>query len=727
MVNRDDKPVIAPVVSAEAGRPDSTADIAATDLFDTNQIDIKDIETKLADAERAEQNFRRRGREIVQIYRNDVGTTIGGRSPRSNGKTSFNILYSNTEVMLPAIYQKPPQPVVRSRFTGGNMPVPPPPMPMGMSSAAGGPQPPMVPPGSPPAPGGGPIMMPPPGLPQPAPGRPPQKDVETAASIMEKALEIVLDDEDSHAAVKTAIKDVLLPGRGVCRVRWKPQIESRPVEDPVMGGQLNLPGMPGTPQSKEVKVWEEVGDEYVYWEDLLVDPVRQANDMGWIAFRHLFPEDQLVAEFEGNPKFDALVAAGKISQLLQWTEESAAKSPPSGGGYKKTAETLGGAIKKAMVWEFWDRVNRRIIWFIREGGGLVLRVDPDSLGLQGFFPIPAPLLAVTTSDSRIPKTFYDLYAALAEDLDETSKRISQLTTQIKVRGGYNSASNEIADILKADDGKMIAIDGVDMLNGGLNAHIWLVPIDAWMNALTQLYLAREQQKMAIYEVMGISDIMRGSTKASETATAQRIKGSMGTVRLSDLRDAAANFARDLMRLKAEIIAKNFDAATLERMTGEEVTPEVEAILRSDFQRTCAIDVETDSTVSVDEQAEQQAMAMTMAAIQGVMQGIQGMLMTGILPPQQVVLLGLEMLRMVLHPIRYSRGVVELLDDFQEQLMMQMQMGPVAPPPVGAGAANAAGAAPPEKPGQGTPGAPPNAPAPTGPPPNSGWVPPPPLQ
>jgi hypothetical protein len=51
-----------------------------------------------------------------------------------------------------------------------------------------------------------------------------------------------------------------------------------------------------------------------------------------------------------------------------------------------------------------------------------------------------------------------------------------------------------------------------------------------------------------------------------------------------------------MRLKAEIICKNFDAETLSAMTGEEVTPEVMAILRSDFQRTCSIDIEADSTV-----------------------------------------------------------------------------------------------------------------------------------
>lgn len=653
----------------------------------------------LDDAERAEQDWRKRARDIIGIYRNE---TRNQRATRwMPGPITFNILYANTEVMLPAIYQKPPQPVVRSRFTKVAEPMMPPPPPMGMPGMPpmgppaippmpGIPMPPSgissdvpagMPPGLPPMPGGPSLPpAPPPQLgPQPAPGRPAQKDIETAASVMEKALEIVVDDEHSHEAVKMAIKDVLLPGRGLCRVRWKPQMESRPV----MAGDgitpLPSPMEGGSPPMEEVKVWEQVDDEYVYWEDFLCDPVRAVSDMNWIAFRHLFTKKDLEREFAGSPEYDRLVADGKLGEIFRWTDEMAAKSPAGGGQSMASANKLGGHIRKAMLWEIWDRNERQVIWLCRDAAGIVFRVDPDVLQLEGFYPIPAPLLAVTTTDSRIPRPYYDLYAKLAADLDETSARISNLTKQIKVRGAYNAASRDIADILTADDQKMIPVEGVDMITGGLSAHIWIVPIVDFMNALDKLFIAREQTKQAIYEVMGISDIMRGSTKASETATAQRIKGSMGMGRLEDAKQQASNFARDLLRLKAEIIATNFDAETLSKMTGEDVTPEVLAILRSDFLRTCSIDIEADSTISLDEQAEQQGMAMVMQSIQMVMQGVQGMLSTQMLPPQQVIQLGLEMLKMALHPVRYSRGVVELINDFQEQLMAAAMMPPPPPP------------------------------------------------
>ena len=88
----------------------------------------------LDDAERAESEWRRRGRIITQIYRNDVAKST---KKDAKGRITFNILYANTEVMLPAIYSQPPEPIVRSRWAAPEPP--PPPMPMPMMLAGGSP------------------------------------------------------------------------------------------------------------------------------------------------------------------------------------------------------------------------------------------------------------------------------------------------------------------------------------------------------------------------------------------------------------------------------------------------------------------------------------------------------------------------------------------------------------------------------------------------------------
>jgi len=382
-----------------------------------------------------------------------------------------------------------------------------------------------------------------------------------------------------------------------------------------------------------------------------------------------------------------------------------------------------------MVWEIWNRSTREVLWIIREGGGCALRVDPDTLGLQGFYPIPKPICAVVTTDTMIPKAFYDLYAHLAADLDDTSRRISDLTAKIKVRGGYNAANKDIANLLTADDGKLLPVDGVDLMSGGLQNHIWLVPILEWVNALKELYMSRDQQKNAIYEIIGIADIIRGATNPYETATAQRMKGTVGAGRMTGVKASVANFVRDLMRLKADIIARNFDAETLTQMTGEEVTPPVMEILRSDFMRFCTIDIETDSTVETDEATEKEANAQIMQVIGGTMQAAGGLLQTQLLPPPMIINMTLEMIKMLLHPVRHSRGVIDMINGYQEMLGAYMQMDPTGalmrppPPPPGPGGPPGAGP-PPPGPSRGQNGkGPPGPPQTQAPPPGMGGPPP----
>jgi hypothetical protein len=57
----------------------------------------------------------------------------------------------------------------------------------------------------------------------------------------------------------------------------------------------------------------------------------------------------------------------------------------------------------------------------------------------------------------------------------------------------------------------------------------------------------------------------------------------------------------LFRIKAELIAENYEPEILQRITGMEVTDEMLEIMRNDKLRNYQIDVETDSTVFADEE------------------------------------------------------------------------------------------------------------------------------
>jgi hypothetical protein len=228
-----------------------------------------------------------------------------------------------------------------------------------------------------------------------------------------------------------------------------------------------------------------------------------------------------------------------------------------------------------------------------------------------------------------------------------------------------------------------------MQSGGLDNAIWMWPIEKIAGILGQLYLQREQIKTTIYEITGIADIMRGSSAAMETLGAQQLKVQFGTMRMDDSRRDIQRYARDLIRIAAEIISEQFTPESLQLMTDiklpsmqekqqaqmmlqgqqtamqgppmemqgqqmgmpgqppqqppPEVPPEVlemlkkptweECIqlLRDDKQRSFRVDIETDSTISGNYAADQQAITQLLQGVSAFIADAGPAVASGYLP------------------------------------------------------------------------------------------------
>ena len=150
--------------------------------------------------------------------------------------------------------------------------------------------------------------------------------------------------------------------------------------------------------------------------------------------------------------------------------------------------------------------------------------------------------------------------------------------------------------------------------GGLQGAIQFLPLNDVVQSLQSLYAARESCKQIIYETTGISDILRGASVASETATAQQIKSQFASIRLNDMKDDVARFARDLLRMKAEIICSKYQPEIILEVSGIANTPDGQnpeliaqaiALLKNEPMRNFQIDIQTDTLVELDEQGEKQ--------------------------------------------------------------------------------------------------------------------------
>ncbi len=484
-------------------------------------------EVALGLAKKDQQKFIDKGKKIVKRYRDERGET-------STGEKKYNILWSNVRTMFPAVYAKKPKAEVERRNKDKD-----------------------------------PIAR-------------------CASQILERALQYEIDHYgDYDAALKGAVLDRLLPGRGVAWVRFE---GGNQITDDAQPEEGAVPAAPPAPV--DPKDYECTPTDYVYWEDFRHSPARTWEEVTWVA-RLVY-----MGKGEGEKRF-----GDKFKNVPLVHEPT--------GIDKDTVPDGGDSLKKAKVWEIWDKSSKTVLWRA-EGLSDDLDSKPDPLGLDGFFPCPKPLMATVTTDTLIPIADYLEYQDQAIELDELTTRIGMLVKAVKVVGVYDQSQTGIQRMLNEGvDNTLIPVDTWAMFaeRGGIKGSVEFMPIDMVVKALNELYIAREATKQVIYEVTGLSDIIRGSSDAAETATAQQIKSQFGSLRLKESQQEVARFATDLLRMKSQIMADLYRPETLLAMSGIEATEDAQyaqdavALLKNETMRNFRIDIATDSMVEMDEQAE----------------------------------------------------------------------------------------------------------------------------
>lgn len=460
---------------------------------------------EIAAARKREKEFRKEGERILDIY-----------TGKKKVETPFNILYSNTETVLPSVYSATPRPVVQRRFKDDD--------PLGKMAASAG------------------------------------------QRVLEFLLDTNVDGYDTFdAAMKSAVLDGLLPGRGVSAVKYDAEVVDVPYdkkegEQPAEGEQPPAEGgqQPEEQPSTPVKNWESVCPDAVSWDRFLHGYARKWSKVPWIAYEMHLDEDE--AEKAGIPE--------DVIRKIQFTEGEDAESEE---GEKNTEEDNIGERKTALFYQIWDKVGGRKVRYVSpQYKDNFCLVEDDPLELTGFFNCPKPIQFLEKSNELLPIALYALYENQAAELNSISLRIKKITASIKAKGLYDSElGDDLKNLMESDEGDMVPAEKGSSLAAekGMQNAVWFWPVEKLIVVLRELYAAREQCKLVIYEIMGLADIMRGSSNASETLGAQKIKTQWGSLRLKRLQKEVQRYSRDLLRMMLEISAKKFSQRTWAQMTG----------------------------------------------------------------------------------------------------------------------------------------------------------------
>lgn len=581
------------------------------------------LEIKLAS--RREEEWRKKGERVMKRYRQ-----------AEVRKHSFNILWSNTETLRPAIYNSLPKPDVRRRFKDED--------PIGKA----------------------------------------------VSEVLARSLEYTLDTTDFDCQIKECVLDMLLPGRGVARVRYIPSfkqvgVDSLTHEEEAEQHPEDAPeALEGDDEELD---WEQTTIEHVQWDDFRMGTGKEWAEVCWVAFRHRMTRDELEDQF-GEVGKDVPLDASADDDVEREKDEAVKE-----------------AFKTAEVWEIWDKDEKKVFFIASAYKDAPLKSLDDPLGLQQFFPCPKPLYAFEDGSNTVPVPLFEMYKEQADELDTVTKRINILIKGLKMRGIYDSTLSELSELMRGEDNDLIPASNVTALleRGGLEKAIWFMPIEQAAKVLQILQLQREATKQVIYEITGISDILRGSTNASETATAQQIKSQWGSMRLKRLIGDVAYFIRDLIRMQAELIGEKFQPETYATMTGlkyptgeekqqamlqyqqqaqmaqmqgqqppppPQMPPswdEITQVLRDDKLRTFKVDVETDSTVASSMESDMAALKDVIGSVGQMIQQFGPAVQMGYLPVEAMK----ELLMGVTRRAKLGNAVEDAFDKIKQ---------PPPPPP-----------------------------------------------
>lgn len=588
-----------------------TADEEAKTKQDAVAAWVKEIEA----CKKREADFRKTGQRIIEIY---DGTKAE--------ETPFNILYSNTETLLPAVYSAIPRPVVQRRFKDDD--------PLGKAAAQAG----------------------------------------------QRGLEFLLDTnvdgyEMFDDGMQAASLDALLPGRAVTAVVYDADlVEYEPQE----GKEPAPPSLKSELVCLESKDWKKVYFGYA----------KKWSNVPWVAYESEIDREEAVKLF-----------GEEIAAKLTYSKDN---TPQEKDEPKSKEDAHQGERKTCRIYQVWDKDGgRKVRYFSDTYKDDFLKEEDDPLQLTGFFNCPKPLQFLKKTHSLTPTAVYVLYESQAKELNELTRRIKMIAKAIKARGIYDSElGDDLKKLMEADDNELVPADKSSSLAAekGLQNAIWFMPVQELIITLRELLGAREQCKQVIYEITGISDILRGSSKASETLGAQEIKTQWGTLRLKRAQKEVARYARDLLRLMLELAATKFSEETWAKMTGlpfllsakfneltavaqalsqeiqraqaiqpppqpgqppqpspqaqqlEQIKKELQApkwsdvlaMLRDDLQRAYRIDIETNSTVEPEAAEDQKNIQEILQVLAQVLQGLGPMIQSGTLPFEaaQVMLLAI---------------------------------------------------------------------------------------
>jgi len=468
-----------------------------------------------------------------------------------------------------------------------------------------------------------------------------------------------------HEAMNSCVLDRLLGGRGVIWLRYEPHQRNPSTPDGVSPTEDKEEF---NPAFKEIT--ESIAIDYVHFEDFGHSYARIWTDITMLWRVIYLNREQCIARF--GEQMGNMIPLDSLPSRLNSTTYG-----------DPNAKEL---IKQAKIYEIWDKSNKKVYWLNKSMGEILDTVD-DPLQLEHFFPCARPLYSTLSNNSLKPTPDYIYYRDLSDMLDSLIQKENKLIQALQLKGVYDGAFPELKRLFtEANMSDLVGVKnwGAITEKGGLLSSFQLLDLKPIYEAIQVINNQMEVLKQQIYDITGISDILRGQSLEYETAAAQKLKSTNGNGRLKTRQMEIVEFATGIIKLAGEIITTHFAPETIIEVTNasalpiedQQLIPQALELLKDKLHLGFKVEVTSDSMVFTNQLQEREDRIEYMnVASNFIQQFIQSSLQT----PEIAPMLG-EMIKFTLQPFKAGKTLEGVIDHTINQLMQKALQLAQNPPP-----------------------------------------------
>jgi hypothetical protein len=347
------------------------------------------------------------------------------------------------------------------------------------------------------------------------------------------------------------------------------------------------------------------------------------------------------------------------------------------------------------VFEYWDKYEKKVLWVPELGSEFItpkaMQVpeeysegeQPNGLyDLEHFFPVPDPILSNQSTDEFWPvPEFYQL-VELIEDIHTIFSRMMALTKAIRARVLFDNNVEGLQEALaEATEGDAFGVPNLAqslVSNGGsLDSVVQYIPVEKMVAALAQVYQALEQRLNTLYRLTGVSDLLQGliSDGTQRTFGERQMLEKYALNQHAEPQRKMQEFVRNCYELLCEMALKNFKDESLERYMLPATAPQVHQqnfkaaleLLKDDRKRF-RIELETDSTIALNEQYDKQMRVELVNTLTGAIEKVAGIATSS----PALVAIELHALKFMVQGFRQGKMFQQEISQAIDQVIQQMQ-------------------------------------------------------